>query len=156
MAPLVSTIEIARPPDEVFAFATDPRNFPDWQRDVVRVQMVGDSQFTTTRRFAGAERTLTQEITHNDPPHSWAAEGVDDPIRAHAKITAEPIDDGARTRITFALDFAANGLAAPLMPLVHRQAEKGAPHSYQNLKELLEGKADRGRRSDVPRHWHPY
>jgi uncharacterized protein YndB with AHSA1/START domain len=139
MAPLVSTIEIARPPDEVFAFATDPRNFPDWQRDVVRVHMLSDSQFTTTRRFAGAERTLTQEITHNDPPRSWAAEGVDGPIRAQAKVTVEPIDGGARARITFALDFAANGLAASLMPMVRRQAEKGAPRSYQNLKELLEG-----------------
>ncbi len=47
MAPLVSTIEIARPPDEVFAFATDPLRFAEWQRDVVRTRMLGDAEFTT-------------------------------------------------------------------------------------------------------------
>jgi uncharacterized protein YndB with AHSA1/START domain len=32
MAPLVSTIEIARPQDEVFAYVTDPTTFVEWQR----------------------------------------------------------------------------------------------------------------------------
>jgi uncharacterized protein YndB with AHSA1/START domain len=38
MAPLVSTIEIARPPEEVFAYATNPTRFAEWQNDVVRVR----------------------------------------------------------------------------------------------------------------------
>ena len=90
MAPLVSTIEIARRPKEVFAFATDPLRFAEWQRDVVSVRLVGDSRFTTTRRISGADRTMTQEITRNDPPRSWAAQGVHGPIRPHATLTIEP------------------------------------------------------------------
>jgi uncharacterized protein YndB with AHSA1/START domain len=31
MAPLVSTIDIARPRDEVFAYITDPSTFAEWQ-----------------------------------------------------------------------------------------------------------------------------
>ena len=42
MAPIVSSIDIARPPEEVFAFATDPSRFAEWQRDVVRVRVEGD------------------------------------------------------------------------------------------------------------------
>ena len=38
MAPIVNTLDIARPPDEVFAVATDPNRFPQWQADVVRVE----------------------------------------------------------------------------------------------------------------------
>src|SRR5262249_17894275 len=62
MSAIVSTIDIARPPDEVFAYVTDPARFPEWQDDVVRVQVAG-SRFTTTRRIGRAERTMTQEIT---------------------------------------------------------------------------------------------
>lgn len=138
MAPLVSTIEIRRPPREVFAFATDPRRFAEWQPDVVSVDMLDDSGFTTTRRISGAERTMTQRIVRNDPPSTWAAEGVDGPIRPHASVTVEPIDGGAASRVTFTLDFAGHGLGVPLVPLVRRQAQKSAPGSYQNLKELLE------------------
>lgn len=138
MAPLVSTLEIARPPEEVFALATDPLRFAEWQRDVVEVRMLGDGRFATTRRFGGAEHTLTQQIVRNDPPHDWAARGVDGPLRPHAAITVEPIDDGTRSRVTFTLDFEGHGAGVAMVPLVRRQAGKGAPASYQNLKESLE------------------
>ena len=138
MAPLVSTIEIARPPKDVFEYATDPLRFSEWQRDVVRVRMLDGARFATTRRFAGAERTLTQEITHNDPPYRWGARGVDGPVRAHATITIEPLDDGDRSRVTFTLDFEGHGLGVPLIPLVRRQARAGAPVSYRNLQRILE------------------
>jgi uncharacterized protein YndB with AHSA1/START domain len=144
MAPLVSMIEIARSPEEVFAYATDPLLFAEWQHDVVSVRMLADSQFTTTRRISGAERTMTQRITRNDPPRSWTAQGIDGPIRPHATITVEPIDDGTRSRVTFALDFEGHGLGVPLLPLVRRQARNGAPTSYGNLKKLLESDQSRG------------
>ena len=41
MAPIESTIEIARPPDEVFAYLADPTRFAEWQHDVVRVDLAG-------------------------------------------------------------------------------------------------------------------
>jgi uncharacterized protein YndB with AHSA1/START domain len=138
MAPLVSTIDIARPPAEVFAVATDPLRFAEWQRDVVSARALSDSQFTTTRRISGADRTLTQDIVRNDPPNTWAARGIDGPIRPHATINIEPIDNGQGSRVTFTLDFEGHGLGIPLVPLVRRQAQRAAPHSYQNLKELLE------------------
>lgn len=140
MAPLVSTIEIARPPEDVFAYATDPLHFAEWQHDVVSVRLIGDSAFATTRQISGAERTMTQEITRNDPPRSWAARGVDGPIRPQATITVERIDDGTRSRVTFTLDFECHGLGLPLVPLVRRQAQNTAPSSYRNLKDLLEGR----------------
>ena len=138
MEPLVSTIEIARPPQEVFAVVTDPLRFAEWQHDVVSVRILGDSRFTTTRRISGADRTMIQQITRNDPPHGWAARGIDGPIRPHATITIQPVDNGTRSRVTFTLDFEGHGLGKPLLPLVWRQAQKGAPTSYRNLKKLLE------------------
>ena len=74
MAPIVSSIEIARPPEEVFSYVTDPSRFAEWQPDVVSVRIEGGrppsvgSKFTTTRRIGGIERTMTQEITEINPP----------------------------------------------------------------------------------------
>jgi uncharacterized protein YndB with AHSA1/START domain len=145
MAPLVSTIEIARRPEEVFAYVTDPTRFPEWQDDVVSVRMADDrppvvgTRFTTTRRIGGVERTMTQEITRIEPPCTWTAQGVDGPIRPAAGVTIEPLDDGTRSRVTFTLDFRGHGVGVPLVPLVRRQAQQGASRSYRNLRELLEG-----------------
>jgi uncharacterized protein YndB with AHSA1/START domain len=144
MAPLVSIVEIACPPQEVFAVATDPLRFAEWQPDVVRVQMLDPSRIATTRRMPGGERTIVQDVTRNDPPNSWAVQAVDGPIRPHATITVEPISDGTGSRVTFTLDFDGHGLGVALLPLVRRQAEKAAPTSYENLKQLLED--DRSRR----------
>jgi uncharacterized protein YndB with AHSA1/START domain len=134
--PIVSTIDIARPPAEVFAYATDPARFPEWQKDIVRVTPAEGNRFTTTRRFARAERTLTQEITENAAPHRWSARGLDGPIRPVATVVVEPFEGGSR--VTFSLDFEGHGVGVGLLPLVRRQARRGAPISYRNLKHLLE------------------
>jgi uncharacterized protein YndB with AHSA1/START domain len=145
MPPIVSEIEIARPPDEVYAYVTDPSRFPEWQHDVVRVRLEGDrppglgSRFTTTRRIGRVEQTTTQEITELDPPRSWAARGVDGPFRPSAGIAVEPLDGGAGSRVRFTLDFEGQGIGR-LLPLevIRRMAAKGAPRSYRNLQERLE------------------
>lgn len=81
MTAAVSTIDIDRPPDEVFAYVTDPTRFAEWQHDVVGVRLesggpVGlGTRFTTTRRIGGVERTMTQEVTEDRPPGRWAVHG---------------------------------------------------------------------------------
>jgi uncharacterized protein YndB with AHSA1/START domain len=145
MPPIVSDIEIARPPAEVFAYATDPSRFAEWQDDVVSVRIQGGrplgvgSRFTTIRRIGRVEYRSTQAITELSPPRSWAASGVDGPLRASASITVEPLDGGTRSQVRFTLDFQGRGIAK-LLPLdvIRRMAAKGAPRSYRNLKERLE------------------
>lgn len=140
MSAFVASVDIDRPAAEVFAYATDPSRFPEWQRDVLRVDVEGrgvGSRFVTIRKVAGAERGMTQEVTENTPPRRWAAHGVDGPILPTATIEVEPVDEG-RCRVIFGLDFDGRGVAAPLAPMVRRIAAKGAPASYQLLKEKLE------------------
>jgi uncharacterized protein YndB with AHSA1/START domain len=144
MAPIQSSIEIARPPEEVFAYLADPTRFAEWQRDVVRVEVEDGrppglgARFTTTRRIGGVDRTMTQEVTELRPPRSWAVRGVDGPVRPSASVTVEPLDGGAASRVTFALDFEGHGIGRPLLPAVRRQAQRAAPVSYRTLKERLE------------------
>jgi uncharacterized protein YndB with AHSA1/START domain len=145
MAAIVSSVDIARPPDEVFSYLSDPSRFGEWQDDVVGVHVedgraprVG-ARFTTTRRIGGVERRMTQEVTELRPPERWTVRGVDGPIRPSAKVTVEPLDGGTGSRVTFALEFEGHGIGAPLLPAVRRQARRAAPRSYRKLKERLEG-----------------
>jgi uncharacterized protein YndB with AHSA1/START domain len=144
MTPMMHTIQIDRPPDEVFSYVTDPMRFAEWQYDVVSVRLEGGrplgvgSRFTTTRRIGRAERTMTQEITEINHPRSWAARGVAGPIRPSASISVEPLNGSTRSRVTFALDFKGHGVGVPLVPVIRRIAAKGAPTSYKNLKKRFE------------------
>jgi carbon monoxide dehydrogenase subunit G len=144
MTPIVHEIEISRPPETVFPYVTDPMTFAEWQRDVVRARLLDDgplqigSRIATTRRIARTELTQVQEITENDPFRRWAVRGLEGPIRAHARITVEPLRQGAASRVTFALDFEGPGVGKLFVPQIRRIAAKQAPHSYRNLKERLE------------------
>jgi carbon monoxide dehydrogenase subunit G len=145
MTPIVSSIEIARPHDEVFSYVTDPSRFSEWQSGVLDGHMEGGasprvgSKCTTTRRIGGAAREVTSEVTKLDPPTSWAVHGIDGPIRAIVDVTVEPLDANGRARVTIAVDFEGHGIGKLLVPLVvRRQARNEMPANCRKLKERLE------------------
>jgi uncharacterized protein YndB with AHSA1/START domain len=143
---MVLKIEIAHPPDEVFAYVTDPSRFAEWQVDAVSGRMIGGgpsnvgSRYTTTRRIGGAVlTTTTSEITEISPPRSWAAHGVSGPIRETVKYTVEPLNENAWSRVTIEVDFEGHGIGKLIVPLViRRQARMEGPINCWNLKERLE------------------
>ena len=148
MAPIVSSTEISRPPQEVFAYVTDPSRMAEWQESLVSARAEGDgppavgSKAITTRRVGRSERTMTMQLTNFSPPTSWGARGIDGPIRAIVNGTVEPVDGEARSRVTIELDFEGHGLGKLLVPLVvRRQAQKEMPRNLRNLKERLESGA---------------
>jgi uncharacterized protein YndB with AHSA1/START domain len=145
MAPITTTAEIARPPAQVFAYVTDPSRFVEWQRIVVSGHMDGEAphgvgaRCLTTRRIGFAERPVTSEITHIDPPRTWGVRGVDGPIRAIVNVTVDPLENGRRSRVTIELDFDGHGVGKLLVPLVvRREARKEMPANLLALKERLE------------------
>jgi uncharacterized protein YndB with AHSA1/START domain len=148
MAPIVSSIEIAHPPEQVFSYVTDPSRLAEWQESVVSARVEGGgppavgSKAITTRRIGRRERTMTMEMTNISPPRSWAVRGIDGPVRGIVSGTVEPLDEGARSRVTIELDFEGHGLGKLLVPLVVRpQAQKEMPRNLRNLKERLESGA---------------
>ncbi|GAA2333619.1 SRPBCC family protein [Dactylosporangium salmoneum] len=103
-----------------------------------RVEVHGGGRFTTVRRVAGVDQGMLQEVTEDSPPHRWAARAVAGAVRPAATVTVEPLDGGARSRVTFRLDFEGRGAGDLLVPLVRRMAARAAPRSYARLKALLE------------------
>jgi hypothetical protein len=144
MAAVVTSVDVDRPAEDVFAYATDPTRFHEWQQGVISGRLdrpdnptVGTRCFTT-RRIGGAERTSTSDISHLNPPKTWGVRGIDGPIRAIVDVTVEPLDR-ERSRLTISVDFTGHGVGKLLVPLVvRRQAAKEMPTNLATLKQRLE------------------
>ena len=147
MAPIVSTIDVARSQEEVFSYVTDPTTFPEWQAGVVRGS-IEDGRTTSlgskcmmTRRIGGRERESASELTKLDPPNSWEVHGIDGPIRAIVNVTVEQLDGDAHSRVRIELDFEGHGMGKLLVPLVvRRQARTEMPANCARLKQRLEAR----------------
>jgi hypothetical protein len=148
MAPIVTSAEIGRPAAEVFAYATDPTRFSEWQQGVVDGHMDGldggtgtlavGAKCVTTRRIAGGSRPSTSELVHIDPPRTWGVRGTDGPIRAAVDVLVEPVT-GSRSRLTISVDFTGHGIGKILVPLmVRREARKEMPANMAALKQKME------------------
>jgi hypothetical protein len=148
MPPIVAAADVDRPAADVFAYATDPTRFPEWQAGVVSGRLVGDgggevvgARCITVRCIGGAERPSTSELVRLEPPRAWAVRGLDGPIRAAVDVTVEPLG-AERSRVAIAVDFTGHGIGKLLVPLVvRREARKEMPANVARLKERLEAGA---------------
>ena len=144
MSQISPSIEVNRPAGEVFAYATDPTRFPEWQQGVLGGHMddpemscVG-TRCHTTRKIGLTERSVTSEVTHIDPPHTWGVRGVDGPIRAQVSVSVNELD-ATRSRLVIDLDFAGYGIGKILVPIIVRLgARKEMPANVAALKRNLE------------------
>ena len=143
MPPIVSHLDIARPPAEVFGYATDPSRFAEWQDDVVGVRIQGGrplgvgSRFTTTRRVARLEFSYTQEITRSIRPAAGPlAVSMDRSGQARAspssRLRRAAVQGHLHARVPGEGDRQAGAGRRPPAGV------EGAPKSYQHLKERLE------------------
>jgi carbon monoxide dehydrogenase subunit G len=144
MPPIVTSIEVDRPAADVFAYATDPNRFAEWQQGVVSGHMEGNGDLAlgdhcvTTRRIGRADRASTSELVAFDPPRYWSVRGIDGPIRARVDVTVEPRSD-TRAQLTIAVDFEGHGIGRLLVPLlVRREAQREMPVNVASLKQRLE------------------
>ena len=82
---------------------------------------------------------MTAEIAELNPPTSWAIRGVDGPVCGNVDGRIEPLDGGARSRVTIELDLQGHRIGKLLVPLfVRRKAQEEMPKNMQALKERLE------------------
>ena len=72
MPPIVTSAEIERPAAEVFAYATDPARFSEWQKGVVDGHMDGPANGT---QITGRGREMRDDAAHRrrQPPVHFRA-----------------------------------------------------------------------------------
>ncbi|MCM9082885.1 SRPBCC family protein [Streptomyces spororaveus] len=145
MSAMRKSIDIDRRPEDVYAYLTDPTHLPEWQDSAVSAVPIGalpvhvGSLILVTRQIGRRRVPTTMEFVELDPPRSWHVHGVDGPVRPDVRGTVEPLDGGARSRLTLDVDFEGHGVGRALVPLVVRpMVRKEMPRGEAKLKHLLE------------------
>jgi uncharacterized membrane protein len=144
MAPITSSIEIARPPEAVFAYLDEVERHGEWQSQIVSSKLETEgairvgTRVTDKRKVPGRIQDVTYEITEHAPPRRTSFRGVNGPVRPVGSVTVEPAGDGS-SKVTVELDLQGHGVLGMLVaPLARSQARKQLPQDQQRLKERLE------------------
>jgi len=127
------TIEIARTPEEVFAYLTNVSNLPAWQSGV-RAASQNGGRIEETRSFLGREMRTTLEIVDREAPRLFTLKALDGPVRFTVTHELEPTDGG--TRLTVVAEGDVPGFASGI---VGQQAKRQFSKDFARLKEILEG-----------------
>jgi len=140
-------IEIAAPPEEVYAVMMDPGRLGEWvtiHRDVADAPdpplTEGDS-FEQKMALAGKSFKVTWTVVRADAPTAaeWDGKG---PAGSGARVSyrIEPAGDGSKVRYENEFDFPAGFLGSIAGRLLVRSpAKKEADKTLAKLKGLLEG-----------------
>jgi carbon monoxide dehydrogenase subunit G len=126
------TIEIARTPEDVFAYLTDVSNVPAWQSSVKSSTLV-DGHIEESRSLFGKEVHTTLEIVERDEPGLFTLRAVGGPVPFSVRHELEPAHGG--TRLTVTAEGDVPGFAAGLLA---KGAERQFRKDFERLKQILE------------------
>jgi uncharacterized protein YndB with AHSA1/START domain len=98
------SIEIARPPDEVFAYVTDPSKLPTWQDAEEIVQLTpgpvgAGTRFREVHKALGKRRVEITEVVVFEPGRRFEIRVVEGPP-VDGRWDFEPADAGTRLTLT--------------------------------------------------------
>ena len=139
---VTSEIDIARPRDEVAAFACDPGNATRWYANIASVEWVTSppaalgSRVAFVAHFLGRRLAYTYEIAELAPGERLVMRTADGPFAM--ETTSAFVDAPGRTRMTLRNRGEPAGVsevAAPFMAPAMRRANR---RDLERLKALLE------------------
>lgn len=133
-------IEIARSPDEVYAYLSDPEHLPEWQAEVTEVRVESPERFVDVRTFLGRRVESTMEVTTAEPGSEYSIRAVSGPVRFSVRHLLEPAGEG-RTKVTVLGEApeGPGGLFKLGGPLLKRAAVRRFHEDFGRLKARLEG-----------------
>jgi hypothetical protein len=136
------SVEIVRPPEEVFPWLLEEDKVPQWTSDLERYEVLsplgpGARRARQVLSLAGG-LTLDLEITEYDPPRGAATRFETNGVKLFSTYSLSA--NGSGTRLTQTLDAKAGGLTARmLIPVVQGRLEKKLNADLDRLRALLEG-----------------
>ncbi len=74
------SLEIERPPEQVYALLADVERVPEWQHDVESVVRESTTRFRDTRRFMGRRAKTVVEVVSADPGREFTIRAVGGPV----------------------------------------------------------------------------
>ncbi|MGH2868749.1 MAG: SRPBCC family protein [Solirubrobacteraceae bacterium] len=144
---IAHSIEIDRPPEDVFAYLDQLERHGEWQAEIVstKVETEGPvavgTRVSEFRKIGGRKQDASYEITEHDPPRKTSFRGVVGPVRPLGTVVVEPIGDGSKARVSIEFDLVGHGFGKLIVPLARMQARKSIVESQNQLKAKLEAGA---------------
>jgi hypothetical protein len=148
MPAVSATIDIARPPDAVFAYLADFANDATWRANVVEMRPLGRaedpggiwSRQIEVRRVPGRIVESEAVVTVFEPGRELAVRRATGPIRPEARYQLAPHPAGMR--LSFRLEIDLTGAAWLALPVVwlflHVAIAPMLPQDLARLKQVLE------------------
>ena len=137
-----TSVRIERPVDEVFAYVSDPENFPRWNSAVQTVRKTssgGDpvgSTYAMTRQLPGGQAENELEITAHERPQAFAIRTLSGPTPFIYRYAFSPTDGGTLLELDAEVELP--GAAALVGPLARRAVKRGVDDNFTRLKHALE------------------
>jgi uncharacterized protein YndB with AHSA1/START domain len=136
------TIDIDRPPEDVFAYMTDTAKLSSWQQSTVEVLRDREGPLTEGERFREVHAALgrrlqsTVEVAKYDPPRAFALRILDGPLPLDGSWTLEATNGS--TRLHFVGQGALRGPMRLLDGLAARSLSKQFLGYHGRLKAAVE------------------
>jgi uncharacterized protein YndB with AHSA1/START domain len=138
------TFTVARPPEAVFDYLTDPSKVPEWQTAKTSVELLTDGPpgpgtrvRERTKAPGGKEFEQVVEFTEFDRPRRLHTHIVEGPYPVDGTWSFEP--DGGGTRVHFVAEGELKGAVRFLGPLAARMIGRQFRGYHENLRRNLEG-----------------
>jgi uncharacterized membrane protein len=144
---ITGSIEIDRPPAQVFRYLDELDKHSEWRGDLVASRLETDgpvgvgTRATDSLKVPGGQQDLTYEITEHDPPRKSSWRAINGPVRAIGTVLVEPLDGGSRSRVSVEFDLKGHGIGLLIAPFARMQARKQVPKDQAKLKEILESRS---------------
>jgi uncharacterized membrane protein len=142
MAQASSSVMIARPIGDVFAYLADGDNCPQWRSGVLDIKRVsgegvGERYAQGVAGPMGRRVAADYEITVFEPNRRIEFQTLAGPVRPHGRYDFEEADGG--TRVTFSLDASLGGFQRLFMGSMVQRTMDAEVAALANVKRLLEG-----------------
>jgi uncharacterized protein YndB with AHSA1/START domain len=141
MPEATQTVEIRRPPAEVFAFLSEGENDRRWRSGVLDIrrksgQGRGAIYEQGVKGPLGRRVPADYEITAYEPDRRIGFRAIAGPVRPEGSFELTPVGSGG-TRVTFTLRVEPRGLARVMSPLVARTMRSEVAQ-LERLQAVLE------------------
>lgn len=143
MIRFTTSVRIARTPEDVFAYVSDPTRFPDWNSAVEQVEATSRPPAGVPPRYR-MRRALPRgrisdelEIVASEPPRMFAIRAASGPMPFLYRYSFAPVDGGTLVRLVAEVEL--TGAHALTEPLLGRLVRRGVDANLATLQALLEG-----------------
>jgi uncharacterized membrane protein len=140
---VLTEIEIARPREEVAAYAMDPDNAPAWYENIERVDwksqrpLAVGSRVAFVARFLGRRLAYTYAIRTLDPGERLVMSTAEGPFPMETTYTFQTAPTGA-TRMTLRNRGEPSGFSKVAAPVLARAMRRANRKDLARLRQILE------------------